>query len=68
LAQKPERKRPPLRPRHKWEDDIKIHLKQMQWEGMDWFGMAEDRDKWQAVSNVVMNIQIPYTAGDFLTK
>ena len=40
----------------------------MQWEGMDWFGMAEDRDKWQAVSNVVMNIQIPYTAGDFLTK
>ena len=38
----------------------------MQWEGTNWIGIAEDRDKWQAVENVVMNIQIPYNVGDFL--
>jgi hypothetical protein len=40
----------------------------MQWEGMDWIGIAEDRDKGWAVLNIVMNIQIPYNVGDFLTS
>jgi hypothetical protein len=58
LVGKPEVKRPLGRPRHKWEDNIKIDLKEIGWEGVDWIYVAQDRDWWWWVLvNTVMNLQ-----------
>jgi hypothetical protein len=43
----------------RWEDNIKIDLQEMGWEVMDWIDMAQDRDRWQALVNAVMNVQVP---------
>jgi len=61
LAGKPDGKRPFGRPRHKWEDNdnIKMDLQEVGWGGMDWINLAQDRDRWQALVNMVMNIQVP---------
>jgi len=58
LVGKPEGKRPLGRPRLRWEDDIKMDL----WEvggGGDWMELAQDRDRWRALVNTVMNFQVP---------
>jgi hypothetical protein len=55
----PEGKRPLGRPRHRWEDNIKIDLQEMGCEGMDWIDVAQDRDRWGAVVNAVINFQVP---------
>ena len=52
---KPEGKRPRGRPSRRWEDNIKIDLQNVGWEHMDWIDLAQDRDRWRAVVNVVMN-------------
>ena len=52
LVWKPEGKRPLGRPRHGWEDNIKIDLQEV---GMDWVDLAEDRDRWRALVKAVMN-------------
>jgi hypothetical protein len=57
LVGKPERKRPLGRPRHRWEDNIRMDLRGVSWEGVDWMRLAKDRDKWQAVMDTVMNIR-----------
>jgi hypothetical protein len=55
LVGKPEGRRPLGRPRLKWEDNIKIDLQEVGWLGvMDWIDLTQDRDRWQAVVNVVM--------------
>jgi hypothetical protein len=54
LVGKPEGKRPLGKPRHRWED-IKLHLTEMGWCGMEWIDLAQDRDKWRALVNMVMN-------------
>jgi hypothetical protein len=56
---KPEGKRPLGRQRHRWVDSIKIDLLEIDWGGVDWVGLAQDRDKWRALVNVVMNLQVP---------
>jgi hypothetical protein len=43
------------RPGHRREDDIKMNLREMEWGGMDWIVLAEDRDQWRALVNTVMN-------------
>jgi hypothetical protein len=48
--------RPLQRPRHKWEDNIKIGLREIGWVGMDWIRLAQDRDQWRALVNTVMNL------------
>jgi predicted small integral membrane protein len=58
LAGKPEGKRPLRRTRHMWVDNIKMNLLGMGWGGVDWIGLAQDRDKWRALVNSVMNIQV----------
>jgi len=55
----PEGKRPLGRPRHRWENNIKIILHEVGCEGMDWIDLAHDRDRWWAVVNKVMNLRFP---------
>jgi hypothetical protein len=56
---KPEGKRPLERPRRRWMDNIKMDLREIEWGGMDWIILAEDRDQWRALVNTVMNLQVP---------
>jgi hypothetical protein len=56
---KDEGKRPLGRPRHRWENNIRIDLVVLAWEGVAWMHLAEDRDQWQAVVNTVKNLQVP---------
>jgi hypothetical protein len=48
LVGKSEGKRPRARPSHRWVDNIKMDLGEIEWGGMDWIGQAQDRDKWKA--------------------
>ena len=56
---KPEGKRPLERPRCKWEDNIKMDLQEVGCEGIDWIELAQDRDRWRALVNAVMNLRVP---------
>jgi len=59
LMGKPEGKIPLGRPRLTWEDNIKMNLQEMGCEGMDWMDLAQDRDRWRAFVNAVMNLRVP---------
>jgi hypothetical protein len=56
---KPEGRRPLEIPRCRWVDNMKIGLKEIGWGGMEWIDLAEDRDQWRALVNMVMNLQVP---------
>jgi hypothetical protein len=56
---KPEGKRPHGRPSRRWEDNIKIDLREIGWGGVDWIDLAYDRDQWRALVNAVMSLRIP---------
>jgi hypothetical protein len=47
------------RPRRRWVDNIKMDLREIGWDGMDWIDLAQDRDQWRALVNTVMNIRVP---------
>jgi hypothetical protein len=51
--------KPEGRPRHRWEDNIKMVLQVVGCEGMDWFDLAVQRDGWRAVVNAVMSLRVP---------
>jgi hypothetical protein len=59
LVGKPEGRRPLGRPRRRWENNIKMDIRQVRWEGADWIDLAEDRDRWRALVYTVMNHRIP---------
>jgi hypothetical protein len=59
LVGKTEGKRPFGRPIHRWVDNIKIDLREIGWDGMDWIYLAQDRDHWRALVNTVMNLRVP---------
>ena len=61
-------KRPLGRPRHRWEDNIKMDLQEVGYKGMDWIELAQDRDRWWALVSAVMNLRHPWNAGNFLTS
>jgi hypothetical protein len=58
LVGKPEGKRPLERPRRKWEDGIKMNLREIGCRGVQWIHLAQDRDLWQALVNAVMKLQV----------
>jgi hypothetical protein len=58
LVGKHEGKRPLGRPRRRWEDGIKMDLREMGWGGVEWIHVAQDRDRWRAVVNAVMNPRV----------
>jgi len=47
------------KPRHRWEDNIKMYLQEVGCAGMDWIELAQDRDRWQELVNVLMNLRVP---------
>jgi hypothetical protein len=59
LIGKPEGKGRLGKPRRRWENNIKMDLLEVEYGGMDWIDLAEDRDRWRALVNAVMNVWVP---------
>ena len=68
LVGKPEGKRPLGRPRHRWEDNIRMDLQEVGLGYEDWIGLAQDKDRWRALVSAVRNLLVPQNAGNFLTS
>jgi hypothetical protein len=59
LVGKPEGKRPLGRPRRRWVDNIRMDLLEVGWGGVDWIDLAQDRNRWRAPVNSVLNLRVP---------
>jgi hypothetical protein len=59
LVGMPEGKRPLGRPRHRWVDNIKMDLREIRWDGIDWIDLAQNGDQWRAFVSTVRNIRVP---------
>jgi hypothetical protein len=59
LMGKPERKRPLVGLRHGWGDNIHTDVREASWGGINWIDVAQDRNRWQALVNAVMNLRVP---------
>jgi hypothetical protein len=59
LVGKPEGKRPLLRPRHRWVDNIRMELGEVGWCDVDCIGVAQDRNRWRVLVNSVLNLWVP---------
>jgi hypothetical protein len=59
LAGKPEGKGPLGRPRSRWADNIRMDLGEVEWGDVDWIGLAQDRNRWRALMNSVLNLRVP---------
>jgi hypothetical protein len=59
LVGRPEGKRPLGRPRRRWVDNIRMDLGEVGWGDVDWIGLAQDRNRWRAVVNSVLNLRVP---------
>ena len=68
LVGKPEGKRPLGRPRRWWVDNIRMDLQEVGCGHVDWIGLAQDRDRWRRLVSAVMNLRVPWNAGNFLTS
>jgi hypothetical protein len=68
LVGNPEGKRPLGRPRHRWEDSIKMDLREIGFGGLDWIYLVQNMDRWRALVNTAMNLLVPLKVGNFLTS
>jgi len=68
LVGKPEGKRQLGRPKIRWKDNIKMDLQEVGYGGTDWIELAQDRNRWQTLVTVTMNLRVPQNAGSFLTS
>ena len=68
LVGKPEGKRPLGRPRRRWVDYIGMDLQEVGYGYMDWIGRAQDSNRWRTLVSAVMNLRVPWNAGNFLTS
>jgi hypothetical protein len=59
LMGKPEGKRPLGRPRRRWVDNIRMDLGEVGWGDVDWIGLSQDRNRWRALVNSVLNLRVP---------
>jgi hypothetical protein len=59
LVGKPEGRRPLERPRSRSVDNIKMDLRETEWDGIDWTDSAQNRDQWRALVNTAMNLRVP---------
>jgi hypothetical protein len=59
LEERPEGKRPIGIPRGRWEANVKMDLQEVEWWGMHWVDLAQDRDRWRALVNALMNLRVP---------
>jgi hypothetical protein len=59
LVGNPKAKRPLGRPRRRWENNIKMDLREIRWGGMDWIDLTQDKDQWRTLVNTVMNLRVP---------
>ena len=59
MVGRPEGKRPLERPKHRWEDNTKIDLKEVGWGDMDWIDLAQETDRWRVFVNEVMYLRVP---------
>jgi hypothetical protein len=68
LVGKPEGNRPRGRRMHRWEDNIRMDVREIGWEDVDWIHLSQDRDQWRALVNTVMNLRVPIKTANFLTS
>jgi len=66
LAGKPEGRRPLGRPRRRWEDNIRMDLREVGCGCVDWMELAQNRDRWRALVSAVMNLRVLIKCGEFL--
>jgi hypothetical protein len=59
LVGKPEGERPLGRPKRRWVDSIGMDLGEVEWGDVDWIGLAQDRNRWRAVVNSILNLLVP---------
>jgi hypothetical protein len=59
LVGNPEGKRPLRKPSRRWVDNIKLDLREIGWDGIDWIDLAQDIGQWRALVNTVMNLRVP---------
>jgi hypothetical protein len=59
LVGKARRKETTRRPRRRWEDNIRMELREIEWGGIDWIDLAQDMDQWRALVNTAMNLRVP---------
>jgi hypothetical protein len=59
LVERPEGRQPLGRPRRRWEDNIKMDLREVGWVGVNWIELAQDRNRWRALVNAVTDLRVP---------
>jgi hypothetical protein len=67
LVGNPEGMRPLGRPNRRWVDNIKIDIREIEWDGRYWNDLVQDRDQWRALVEAVMNLGVLQNAGKFLS-